>query len=118
MRHQIVAWVSLTSWVAVSLNVPSFCSAVVRSRPLLDQHVQRRRNVLERPVDHVALPGERGGQPVQLLDGRDDVVALRIQQSDEVVEPGEQVADLGFAPGQRGAEVVDDVADLAQPAAR
>ena len=87
---------SLTNRVAVSLNVPSFVQRGGQLRPLLDQHVQRRRDVLERLVDDVALPGERPGDPVQLLDGRDDVVPLRVEDSDEVVEPGEQFADLGF----------------------
>ena len=49
-------------------------------------------------VDHVALPGERAGEPVQRLDGGDDVVALLVEHADEVVEPGEQIADLGLAP--------------------
>ena len=114
-RHQVVP-ASLTRPVAVSLNVPSFVSAVVSVRPLLDQHVQRGRNLLERVVDHVALPGERAGHPIQLLDRRDDVVPLGVQHADEIVQPGEQFADLGFASGQRGIEVVDDVAELPQPA--
>ena len=49
------------------------------------------------------------------IDG-DDVVPLLVEDSDEIVQPGEQLADLGFASGQRGVEVVDDVADLPEPA--
>ena len=41
----------------------------------------------------------------------------RSSVSDEGVQPGEQIADLALASGQRGVEVVDDVADLAEPAA-
>ena len=102
--------------MAVSLNVPSFSSAVVRPGPLLDQHIQGRRNVRERAVEHVALSGERPGDSPQLLDGGDDVVPLLVEDSDEVVEAGEQIADLRFTSGQRDVEVVDDVADLSQPA--
>ena len=36
---------------------------------------------------------------------------------DEIVQAREQIADLGFATDQRRAEVVDDVADLAESAA-
>ena len=39
-----------------------------------------------------------------------------VKDADEVVEAGEQLADLGFTSGQRGVEVVDDVTDLSQPA--
>ena len=85
-------------------------------RPLLDQHVQCGRDVLERTVDHVTLAGELAGDSIELLDGRDDVVPLRIEHADEVVEPGEQLTDLGSTPVQRDAEVVDDVADLTEPA--
>src|SRR4029077_2632445 len=75
-----------------------------------------RRNVLERAVDYVALSRERPGNSPQLLDGGDDVVPLRIKASNEVVEAGKQLANLGFTSGQRGVEVVDDVTDLPQPA--
>ncbi len=109
---------SLTSRVAVSLKVPSFSSAVVRlGRSLISTSIAGGIS-LQRPVDHLALVRECAGDAVQLLDGLDDVVALGIQRSDEIVEPGEQLADLRLASRHGGTEVVDDVADLAQPAAR
>ena len=40
-----------------------------------------------------------------------------VKDADEVVESGQQLADLRFASGQRDVEVVDDVTDLPQTAA-
>ena len=62
------------------------------------------------------MPGEHAGNPVQSPNRGDDVVALLIEDADEVVQPGQQFADLGFSSGQRGPEVVDDVTDLSQSA--
>ena len=108
---------SLTSPVVVSLNARSLSSAVVMRGRSRIEHVERGRDLAQRLVDDVALGGERAGQPVQRVDRVDDVVALAIEGADEVVQAGQQIADLALVPGQCGAEVVDDVADLAQSAA-
>ena len=86
-------------------------------RPFLDQDVDGGRDLLERTVDHLALVGERPSDAAQLLDGRNDVLALLGKDPDEIVEPGEQFADLGLTPREGCVHVVDDVTDLAESSA-
>ena len=45
----------------------------------LIKHVQCRRDLVQRTRQDFLLPAERRGESVQLVDGRDDVVALLIQ---------------------------------------
>src|SRR6187551_1017721 len=84
--------------------------------PLPHQHIQGRRNIGERTIDHIALRCECPGDSPQLRNGGDDVVPLLVENTDDVVEAGEQLADLRFTSGQRDVGVVDDVTDLPQTA--
>ena len=84
------------------------------ARPLIGEHVQCRRKLVQHLGDDVALPGERAGQPVQRLYRRHEVVALSIERAHEAVETDKQIANVAPAPGQGGAEVVDDVPELPQ----
>ena len=81
---------------------------------LADQHIQRRRYLAQRFGDDVALSGQRAGQPVQSLYRGDEAAALLVEGAHELVEALKQVAHSALMPGQRGVEVVDDVADLSQ----
>src|SRR6202012_4970527 len=83
-------------------------------RPFAKKDVQRRRDLVQRLSEHVALIREGAPKAVQGLNRCDDVVALLIKHTDELVQSLQQVADVGAASGQRGIEVMNDVADLAQ----
>ena len=96
------------------LKTRSLSSAAVKRGRSRIRHVQRRRYFAQRVRDHLALRRERAGEPVQRVDGGDDPVALLIQHPDEFVEPGQQFTHVVLMTRQRRAEVVDDVADLAQ----
>ena len=85
-----------------------------QARPLLDQHIERGRYLVQRIGENVALSGECGRKPVQRLDGVDDVVALFVQSSHERVEASNQITEGALVPGQGGGEIVDDLPDLPQ----
>ena len=50
-------------------------------RPLPEQDVQGRRDLVQSPGEYFLLAAEPSREPVQLVDGRDDVVALLIQRA-------------------------------------
>ena len=87
-------------------------------RPLLDQHVHRRRYILmQRSMTRVRWPAK---VPASRFSSWMDATMLsrcRSSDADEAVQPRQQIPDIGFAAGQRGAEVVDDVADLPESTA-
>ena len=102
---------------AVSLNVPSFSNAVVnRGRSLISTSIAGGIWFSAR-VSTSRWPAKVDDKPVERLDRGHDVVPLGIQHADEVVQSGEQIADVALPTVHRGAEVVDDIADLSQTAA-
>ena len=107
---------SLTNRVAVSLNCPSFSSAVVRlGRSLISTSNAGGMSLSARSITSrcpANVPATRFSCWMEAMM----LSRCCVEDADEIVEPGEQLADLGFASGQRGVEVVDDVADLSQPA--
>lgn len=68
-------------------------------RPLPDENIQRRRNLLQRLGDHVALAGQRTGEPIQCLDRRHQVVALLVECADESVQAHQQITNITGTPG-------------------
>ena len=113
--HQIVTGVIDQTGGGIA-QLPELLQCGRQPGPLPDQHIQGWRNVRERAVDHIALLCECPGDPPQLLNSGDDVVPLLVKNADDVVEAGEQLADLRFTSGQRDIGVVDDVTDLPQTA--
>lgn len=85
-------------------------------RTLLYQHIEGRRNLLQRTVEDIALCGERARQPIETTDGVDDVCPVRGEDAGDVVESRQQLACLVGSSAQRGTGVADDVADLPQAA--
>ena len=65
----------------------------------------------------VLLAHERRRDPVEILDGRDDVLALAVRTETKSSSRTSRSRTSASRPRHRGAEVVDDVADLAQAAA-
>jgi hypothetical protein len=86
------------------------------ARAFCENHIERGWDPVQRASDDVAMPGELGGQSVQRLDGGNDVVPLVVEDPDEGIQPGKQFANLVFMPGKGRSDVVDDVADLSEPA--
>ena len=83
---------------------------------LLQEDIECRWDRLQGVGDGPSLGRERRRQPVQCPDRRGEPIPLFVNGSHEGVEPGDELANVGFAPGQRGRGAVDEVTDLAQSA--
>ena len=98
------------------------CPQLVQSRgepwSLVDQYVDCRRNPLQCTLNDVTLSGQGARESIEVMDRCDDVVSLLVQHADELVHLSQQVPDRVFTSGEGCVEVVDDVADLAQPTRR
>ena len=107
--------VSRTSAVVVLLKDPNFSSAAVnRGRCLIRMLMAR--VPLESTVNDVVISRKRAGEPIQLPYRSDDIRLLLLQHTDEIVQAGQQFADLRLPSGEHDVERLDDIGKLAEPA--